>query len=458
MSKPKVNVLIVDLDNTLYDWFHIWHASFLPIYEGLRDKIRVDVDELEKSIRDIHRKRRTSEYTFLVDELNFTTPDGTSLRHFLKTEIAQSKLERDRALRLYPTVLKTLWRLKKQNVRIIAYTESLSFYSGYRLKKLGLDGVIDYLYCPQDHDLPIGIDVKKIRSLPEEFYELQITEIRHTTLNDLKPNPRLLREIIDDIHAKPSECVYVGDSLFKDVAMAQDTGVHDVYAAYGVSQFLPGYDLLQKVSHWTDDDIEREKNTNARIVKPSTSIDFFGEILQRFDFVGSKDTMTEATITQMIDIWKKSVDVQQHFNQIEMQIRNYALTITGALMAAAGITFRDGLKATILGWDVSISSGIAIIALCVWSGFWFMDRHWYHRLLKAAVDHATKIEKKIEKSLPEIALSSAISISSPVEFICLKLSSSDKINLFYFIGAIIIFGFIVFAMMASPIPTPANHI
>ena len=168
--------------------------------------------------------------------------------------------------------------------------------------------------------------------------------------------------------------------------------------------------------------------------------------------------MTEATITQMIDIWKKSVDVQQHFNQIEMQIRNYALTITGALMAAAGITFRDGLKATILGLDVSMSSGIAIIALCVWSGFWFMDRHWYHRLLKAAVDHATKIEKKIEKSLPEIALSSAISISSPVEFICLKLSSSDKINLFYFIGDIIIFGFIVFAMMASPIPTPANHI
>ncbi len=232
--KPKVNTLIVDLDNTLYDWFNIWHSSFLPVYEGLRDRIGINPVELETSIRDIHRSRRTSEYTFLVDELKFSTPDGSSLRDFLSQEIQHSKTERDRSLRLYPTVLKTLWQIKSQGTRIIAYTESLSFYSGYRLKKLGLDGVIDYLYCPKDHDLPTGIEVAQIRSLPDEFYQLQITDIRHTAPNELKPNARLLREIITDIKVKPEECVYVGDSLFKDVAMAQDAGVHDVYAEYGL--------------------------------------------------------------------------------------------------------------------------------------------------------------------------------------------------------------------------------
>ncbi|MEN5299013.1 HAD family hydrolase [Brucella sp. TWI559] len=456
--KPKVNTLIVDLDNTLYDWFHIWQSSFLPVYEGLRDRISVDSAELEKSIREIHRSRRTSEYTFLVDELKLDTPDGSSLRDFLAQEIQLSKIERDRSLRLYPTVLKTLWQIKNRGARIIAYTESLSFYSGYRLKKLGLDGVIDYLYCPKDHDLPAGVGVSQIRSLPDEFYELQITEIRHTAPNELKPNARLLREIITDLKAKPDECVYVGDSLFKDVAMAQDAGVHDVFAEYGVSQSHSGYELLRKVSHWTDEDIEREKRTTSRTVVPSTSIDFFGEILQKFDFVSPEASVAELNATQMIDIWKKSVDVQQHFNQIEMQIRNFALTVTGAMMAAAGITFRDGLAVQVFGLDVSLSVAIAIIALTIWAGFWFMDRHWYHRLLKGAVDHATKIETKFGKSIPEIALGSSISASSPVKVLCWELKSNGKINLFYGIGGVIILLFCAFAWFASPVPATSKQV
>ncbi|WP_139975397.1 HAD family hydrolase [Ochrobactrum sp. CGA5] len=456
--KPKVNTLIVDLDNTLYDWFHIWHASFLPIYEGLRDRVGIDPMVLEKNIREIHRNRRTSEYTFLLDELKFETPNGSNLRDYLAQEVQASKIERDRSLRLYPTVLKTLWQIKNRGARIIAYTESLSFYSGYRLKKLGLDGVIDYLYCPKDHDLPTGVGVAQVRSLPDEFYELQITEIRHTAPNELKPNARLLREIITDLKAKPDECVYAGDSLFKDVAMAQDAGVYDVFAKYGVSQSHPGYDLLRKVSHWTDEDIERETRTTLRTIVPTTSIDFFGEILQSFDFVSQEANVAELNATHMIDIWKKSVDVQQHFNQIEMQIRNFAMTVTGAMMAAAGITFRDGLAVHVFGSNISLSVAIAIIALTIWAGFWFMDRHWYHRLLKGAVDHATMIETKFGKSIPAIALGSSISASSPVRFLCWELKSNGKINLFYGIGGVIIALFCAFAIFASPIPSNQKQV
>ncbi|WBO58039.1 hypothetical protein GT370_12285 [Acidocella sp. MX-AZ03] len=33
-----------------------------------------------------------------------------------------------------------------------------------------------------------------------------------------------------------------------------------------------------------------------------------------------------------IEIWKKIVDVQQHFNDLELRIRNFALIITGAFL------------------------------------------------------------------------------------------------------------------------------
>ncbi|SCX04099.1 phosphoglycolate phosphatase [Agrobacterium sp. DSM 25558] len=454
--KPKINTLIVDLDNTLYDWFEIWRASFLPVYNGLRDRVGVDETDLQSKIREVHRQRKTSEYTFLLEELQIATPDSADLRGFLEEEVRLSKTERDRALKLYKTVLKTLWQVKKSGTRIVAYTESLSFYSGYRLKKLGLDGVIDYLYCPEDNDLPSGVSLSKIRSLPDEFYELQITEIRHTAPNELKPNPKLLREIVVNLKAKPDECVYVGDSLFKDVAMAQDAGVHDVHAEYGVAQSQPDYELLRKVSHWTDADIAREKHVTERIVTPSHSIEVFSELLQKFDFVGSEVKLADLSANHMIDIWKKVVDVQQHFNQLEMQIRNYALTVTGAIMAAAGITFRDGLSVSFIGTEISLSIGIAAVALTIWAGFWFMDRHWYHRLLKGAVDHATTIEEKFGKSIPEIALGSRISANSPVYIFGFKLGSNGKINLFYGLGAVIILLFGLFAFVAEPMPSKSG--
>jgi len=455
---PKISTLIVDLDNTLYDWFEIWQSSFLPIYKGMLNRLGVDQADLDREIRQIHQRRRTSEYTFLVDELPFATPDGKTLRQFLETELAQSKVARDRTLNLYPTVLKTLWEIKNKGTRIIAYTESLSFYSAYRLKKLGLDGVIDILYSPEDHDLPAGTTLSKVRTLPDEFYQLQITDVRHTPIGELKPNPRLLREILKDLGAQPYECLYVGDSLFKDIAMAQDAGVNDAYAEYGASQHRPGYDLLRRVSHWTDEDVEREKSVTNRTVKPTAKIEVFSELLNKFEFTEAEAKLSNFNANNIIDIWKKVVDVQQHFNQIEIQIRNYALTVTGAIMAAGGITFRDGLSAIFLGVPISLSLGLALISGAVWGGFWFMDRHWYHRLLKGTVDHAATIETQFGRSIPEIALGKSISAASPINIFGFKLTSSQKIDLFYGIGAAIILAFAFFAGFATPAksnpPTP----
>ena len=446
---PKISMLIVDLDNTLFDWFEIWYATFQPIHAGLLRHLPIDRDALDPAIRRIHQKRRTSEYTFLLDELNTDLPTTKNLRELLTNEIAESKKARDLTLKLYPTVLRTLWEIKRRGTRIVAYTESLSFYSAYRLKKLGLDGVIDFLYSPPDHDLPVGISINKIRSLPEDFYQLNITEIRHTPPGEIKPNPKLLKAIVADFNTPVSECLYIGDSLFKDVAMAQDAGLHDVYAEYGAASQRTEYDLLRSVSHWTDEDVEREKAATKRNVKPTLSVETFSEVLRYFDFVSASPKVGDLNVNNIIEIWKKVVDVQQHFNQIEIQIRNFALTVTGAIMAAGGITFRDGLTAKLFGMDVSLSLGLAVIAAAVWGGFWFMDRHWYHRMLKGAVDHAASLESRFQSSIPEIGLGKSISAASPLNIFGISLNSNKKINLFYGIGAIVIIGFGSFAAIST---------
>ncbi len=79
----------------------------------------------------------------------------------------------------------------------------------------------------------------------------------------LKPNPEVLLDIIREIGRVPSECVYLGDSKMKDVAMAQDAGVTDVLAGYGAVQHQEEYNLLREVSHWPDVDVKREFGTDS---------------------------------------------------------------------------------------------------------------------------------------------------------------------------------------------------
>jgi FMN phosphatase YigB (HAD superfamily) len=61
---------------------------------------------------------------------------------------------RRNTLRLYPGVKSTLSTLRARGVLIAAFTESKAFYTSYRFRKLGLDGLVDYLYSPEDHLMP----------------------------------------------------------------------------------------------------------------------------------------------------------------------------------------------------------------------------------------------------------------------------------------------------------------
>ena len=63
-----------------------------------------------------------------------------------------SRSVRRRVLKLYPNPSsETLKALNAAGVVIAAFTESKAFYTNYRFRKLGLDGLIDYLYSPEDH-------------------------------------------------------------------------------------------------------------------------------------------------------------------------------------------------------------------------------------------------------------------------------------------------------------------
>jgi len=257
--------LITDFDNTLYDWFQVWHQSFTAMLAEIERISGLGDDVLLPEIRTIHQRFGTSEYAFLVEKLPSLQAafPGQNLSTVFDDAIHAYRKARKANLKLFHGVRETLIELRSAGVLIILYTDSLAFYTIDRIRRLGLDELVDFVFSPPDHEIPDSVTSYTQR---EKYF---LTHARHHHIPEgvTKPNPDVLLDIVRDVGRSTGECVYLGDSLMKDVAMAQDARVTDVYAEYGIVQHHEGYPLLRKVSHWTDEDVKREQEISKRTVR-----------------------------------------------------------------------------------------------------------------------------------------------------------------------------------------------
>jgi hypothetical protein len=114
---------------------------------------------------------------------------------------------------------------------------------------------------------------------------------------------------------------------------------------------------------------------------------------------------------------------------------------------------------------------LVIGGFVAWLAFFLMDRYWYHPLLLGAVKHALKLEVELERDVPGIKLTSAISEASPIDIRIRKrkwtLHSSHKMPIFYgLIAGVLVALFIVILSglgpdeahsSTTPTPTTATH-
>jgi FMN phosphatase YigB (HAD superfamily) len=450
--KQRVSTVITDLDNTLFDWVFIWYQSFNAMLTCLVEESGIEQQVLEADFQRVFQRHGTSEYAFAIEELPSlrVKHPGEDLTKRYASAIHAFNSARKAALVLYPSVLETLEGIKDKGCLVVGYTESMAYYSNYRLRKLGLDRVLDYLYSPPDHDLPPGLEPETIRRYPPESYLLRRTISRHTPKGELKPNPKVLADIIASIGATPEETIYVGDSLMKDIAMAQGTNIRDVWAKYGVAQDRPEYRMLRKVTHWAERDVEREKRTNTGNVQASFVLEnSFAEILPLFEFT-SFICRSETNQRTVLELWKKTIDVQQHFNDLELRIRNYAMTLLVAVLGAAAFAIKEHLVVKVGNVVIPLAVMLLGAGLVGWLSFYVMDRFGYHRLLYGAVKHGSFIETRFSRVLPEISLTTAIGRESPLRWRKWKLHSTGKMDLFYLGITAMLMLLMVFLAFAGP--------
>lgn len=162
-----------------------------------------------------------------------------------------------------------------------------------------------------------------------------------------------------------------------------------------------------------------------------------------------REPIQPESLSALVEMWKVTVEVQQHFNDLEWKIRGLALTVLTGALGAATLALREGSTLLMGSWRFSLASLVLVAGLLVWSAFFFVDGIWYHRLLVGAVKEGIRLEGTIGKALPGGGrLTTSIGDASPWSFPArgpnsdrkpwFTLHSTDKLKAFYAgIGAVL---------------------
>lgn len=288
-------LLICDLDNTLYDWVSYFVPSLYAMVDKVVEITNCNPERLLDDLRAVHQRHHDVEHPFslletdLVKEI-FPGLDLHQVAKILDPALHAFNSTRKRTLQLYPGVREALNCIVSSGIRIVAHTESKLPAVADRLDRLRIVGFFSRIYCREAVkliDIPAGYNGERLQRFP-------MSRVVELSLNQRKPDPMVLKEIYSNEHVSAAEVLYVGDSLARDIMMAREASVMSAWAKYGAFHDKKLYEMLVRVSHWTEDEVIREKmlaKKAATVVPDFVLNQSFDEIIQvlgirRNEFVG----------------------------------------------------------------------------------------------------------------------------------------------------------------------------
>jgi phosphoglycolate phosphatase len=232
-------------------------------------------DQLLDEFKAIHQARANSEQPFAALDLPsakraFSGASRKELAERLAGPFEAFNAERRAHLHLYDGVKSTLSALQSDGVRIVGYTEAIAVNAWYRLRLLDIHDHFSRLYALEGDLAPHPTPGHAELHAPPKDRVISVPR------TERKPNPALLLRICAGEGVAPGEACYIGDSPTRDVAMAKRAGLTAVLARYGRQVDDDDWDLLVRITHWTEEDVAGERG--AARVDPDYEIDNFADL------------------------------------------------------------------------------------------------------------------------------------------------------------------------------------
>ncbi len=162
----------------------------------------------------------------------------------------------------------------------------------------------------------------------------------------------------------------------------------------------------------------------------------------------------------IIEIWKQVVNVQMHFNDIEIKIRNFAITIFTFVFAGVGFCIKENVFIYKFGISFSFAALVSGIGIIVLFALFIMDKWWYHRLLHGSVSQGLNIENSFSDFYPEMNLTTTIKKASPINLWLFKIKFDSNFKLYTFYSLLIlpfVITFIVLLFFNSELALSAEY-
>ena len=276
-------LLICDLDNTLYDWVGYFVDAFYALVDQTIEITGCDREQLLDDFRQVHRRHHDAEHPFSLLETEtirrlYAGKSRAEIAAILDPALYAFNSSRKKTLALYPSVRETLDFIQADNIALVAHTESKLYAVVDRLTRLDLTRYFRRIYC---RERPESFHPSADRG--EQFLaNFPIDKVVELSQHQRKPSREVLLEICAREGALPTECAYIGDSMARDVLMAKRSDVTAVWAKYGTVHKPTYYERLVRISHWTQEDIDRERvlaNEASSVVPDFVAATLFQEVL-----------------------------------------------------------------------------------------------------------------------------------------------------------------------------------
>jgi FMN phosphatase YigB (HAD superfamily) len=259
-------LLVLDMDNTLFDWRAHFCAVFKPLVAALSDLVGESPTLLKQQFREIHQQEGHMECASATRRLPSLAAwlQGEPARIYEMDLLIRRFIEFGRSnLHPYPGVEETLRNIVAMGWTVVVFTESPAMATAERLQGMNLFDLVDVVYGAQGL---VG------EAPPPHMRFLHLPAFA-------KPAPEILRSIVKRHHASLASTIYVGDSLRRDMPMARAAGVTGVWARYGSYVHEGHKRIISEVSCWAATKVHQEfEHLGMQECQPDCVIDSFAEL------------------------------------------------------------------------------------------------------------------------------------------------------------------------------------
>lgn len=279
-TKATVRLLILDLDNTLYDWVGYFVPAFDAMLESAASILDIARDDLRSSVRDVHTRHGNTEHPFALLEADAVVASLPGLSRveryeYLRPAFETFDAEKTSRLKLYEGVWGTLEKVRLAGTTIVGHTDAASVSARSRVRLLQLDEFLSRIYATAFW----GESHPDARSQSSDT-QFDIVELG---TGERKPNPDAVRKILADYKCTPDEALYVGDNEDKDLVMAEAAGVQTAWAEYGTRHDPAQWARLLDLTHWRA--LAPPPSTEPEGVKADrTTLSEFSDLTTLFSF------------------------------------------------------------------------------------------------------------------------------------------------------------------------------